>query len=412
MKDKNIEMARRIAGKVDEAGGRTFYVGGYVRDLLLGRENKDIDIEVHGISVKALEDILDGLGERLMMGASFGIMGLRHYEIDVAMPRSEVATGRGHKDFEVFVDPFIGPEKAALRRDFTMNALMQDVVTGEVLDFFGGREDMAAGQIRHVNDITFAEDPLRVFRAAQFAARFEFVIAEETARLARTMDVTALSCERVMGELEKALMKARKPSLFFEALRKMDRLGEWFPEVKALIGLEQNPVFHPEGDVWNHTMRVLDEAALLRDQAKDPLGLMLAALCHDFGKAVTTEAVNGVLHAYAHEKEGLPIIKTFLGRLTSEAALSRAVLTLSELHMKPNRKVSDGAKRKSYMKLFDESACPEDLLLLSRADYIGRWQDAGERERLIEEYAPTEQKLRQMLKAYHELMARPPLRSI
>ena len=148
MGDRNRAMARRVAAAVAEAGGRTYYVGGYVRDLLLGRENKDIDIEVHGVTVPALEAILDALGERTTMGASFGIMGLRHYDIDIAMPRSEKATGRGHKDFEVFVDPFIGEERAAMRRDFTMNALMQDVLTGEILDFFGGRADIAAGRIR------------------------------------------------------------------------------------------------------------------------------------------------------------------------------------------------------------------------------------------------------------------------
>ena len=142
MTDKNIEMAHKIASAVQQAGGRTYFVGGYVRDLLLGRDNKDIDIEVHGISVQNLERILDTLGERLTMGVSFGIMGLRHYDLDIAMPRSETATGCGHKDFEIFVDPFIGEAKAASRRDFTMNALMQDVLTGEILDFFGGKEDI------------------------------------------------------------------------------------------------------------------------------------------------------------------------------------------------------------------------------------------------------------------------------
>jgi len=214
MSDRNVSMARRIATAVAQAGGRTYYVGGCVRDLLLGRENKDIDIEVHGVTVPALAAILDGLGERTAMGASFGIMGLRHYDIDIAMPRSEKATGRGHRDFEVFVDPFIGEEKAALRRDFTMNALMQDVLTGEILDFFGGRADLAAGRIRHVSDASFAEDPLRVFRAAQFAARFGFGVADETTALCATMAVDALPPERVMGELEKALLKAARPSIF------------------------------------------------------------------------------------------------------------------------------------------------------------------------------------------------------
>ena len=207
-------MARRVAEAVQQAGGRTYFVGGYVRDLLLGRENKDIDIEVHGVSVQCLEGILDQLGERLTMGASFGVMGLRHYDLDIAMPRSETANGRGHKDFEIFVDPFLGEDKAASRRDFTMNALMQDALTGEILDFFGGKDDILHRRIRHVNDQTFAEDPLRVFRAAQFAARFGFEVAEETTALSSTMDVTALPGERIMLELEKALLKAPKPSLF------------------------------------------------------------------------------------------------------------------------------------------------------------------------------------------------------
>ena len=135
MEDKNYSMARRIAEKVAEAGGRTYYVGGMVRDRLCGRESKDVDIEIHGITPEMLRSILSTLGNVTSMGASFGILGLQHYDIDIAMPRKEHATGRGHKDFEVFVDPFLGPEKAALRRDFTMNALMEDVLTGEVLYF-------------------------------------------------------------------------------------------------------------------------------------------------------------------------------------------------------------------------------------------------------------------------------------
>ena len=234
MSDRDMAMARRVATAVAGAGGRTYYVGGCGRDRLLGRENKVIDIEVHGVSVQALEAILNSLGELTTMGASFGIRGLRHYDLDIAMPRSEKATGRGHKDFEVFVDPFIGEERAARRRDFTMNALMQDVLTGEILDFFGGRADIAAGRIRHVSDATFAEDPLRVFRAAQFAARFGFTVADETTAISAGMAVEALASERVMGELEKALLKAARPSIFFDVLKKMDRLSPWFEALAAL----------------------------------------------------------------------------------------------------------------------------------------------------------------------------------
>ncbi len=406
MTDKNKEMAHKIAEAVSAAGGRTFYVGGYVRDQILGRDNKDIDIEVHNIPVRTLEEILDGLGERLMMGASFGIMGLRHYEIDVAMPRSEKATGRGHKDFEVFVDPFIGMEKAAVRRDFTMNALMQDVLSGEILDFFGGVEDIHNRFIRHVNDRTFTEDPLRVFRAAQFAARFGFTVAENTTALSSTVDVTALPGERILGELEKALLKAKKPSIFFEELRKMDQLSVWFPEAEALIGVEQDPVHHPEGDVWMHTMLVLDRAAELRDQAKEPLWFMLSALCHDFGKALVSFGDDGRIHAYGHEREGLPLVHRFLERITREVRANEYILNMTELHMQPNRNAEHDSRKKSFMKMFDRSVCPEDLLLLAKADALGR----GISEAEISAYAETETSLREILAEYHELMSRPYLR--
>ena len=407
MYDENIVMARRVADAVAREGGRTYYVGGCVRDQILGRDNKDIDIEVHGVSVETLEGILDRLGERLTMGASFGIMGLRHYELDIAMPRREKAIGRGHRDFEVFVDPFIGPEKAARRRDFTMNALMQDVLTGEILDFFGGREDMKRGLLRHVDDNSFGEDPLRVLRAAQFAARFGFTVAEETRALSAAMDLTALPAERVMGELEKALLKAERPSLFFEELRRMGQLGVWFPELQALIGLPQNPAFHPEGDVWVHTMQVLDEAARLRAEAKEPLWFMLAALCHDLGKAVSTECIDGVLHAYGHEKLGLPLAEAFLHRLTRETKLTQYVLNMTQLHMKPNMLADCGAQTKSYMKMYDSAVCPEDLLLLARADHMGCLAPGGDRQALQDACAQTEDVLRQNLALYDERMRQP-----
>ena len=179
MSGDNLNMSRKIAALVNELGGKTYYVGGMVRDELLGIESKDVDIEVHGITPGQLENILDSVGEKLKIGASFGIFSLRGYDIDIAMPRTEQATGRGHRDFEVFIDPFLGVEKAATRRDFTVNALMKDVLTGEITDCFGGIEDLKNGILRHVNDKTFVEDPLRALRAGQFAARFNFKIAPE-----------------------------------------------------------------------------------------------------------------------------------------------------------------------------------------------------------------------------------------
>ncbi|MBQ8495982.1 MAG: tRNA nucleotidyltransferase [Clostridia bacterium] len=370
--EKDMEMAKRIALEVEKRGGKVYYVGGYVRDRLLNIENKDIDIEVHGILPHELMEILDGLGERLSMGESFGIFGLKGYTVDIAMPRKEKVRGKGHRDFEMFVDPFIGTEKAAQRRDFTVNALMMDVLTGEIIDHFGGREDLQNKVLRHVSGATFAEDALRVLRGAQFASRFDFAIAEETVEICKTISLSALSKERVEAELKKALLKAEKPSLFFESLRKMGKLSEWFSELEALIGVEQNPKFHAEGDVWNHTMMVLDAAVAFRDESTNPFGFMLTALAHDFGKAVCTEVIDGRICSYQHETKGLPLIDTFLHRITSETKLIGYVLNLSEYHMKPNTLAAQHSSVKATNKMFDAAISPRDLILIAKADHLGR----------------------------------------
>ena len=366
------KMARTIAALVAQQGGRAYYVGGYVRDALIPQENKDVDIEVHGISPQTLKEILDSLGQRMTIGESFGIFGLKGYSLDIAMPRKEEARGQGHKDFDIFVDPFIGTEGAALRRDFTVNALMQDILTGEVIDHFGGVEDLRTGVLRHVNDRSFVEDPLRVLRGAQFTARFHFRVAAETVALCRGMDLRHLPRERIEGELKKALLKAEKPSIFFEVLRQMDQLDHWFPELKALIGVPQNPVYHAEGDVWTHTMMVLDEAAKLRHRTANPYWFMLSAVAHDFGKAICTEEHNGVLHAYNHETLGLPLVETFLRRITGESKLIDYVLNLCLYHMKPNTVAGAGSAPKVTSRMFDQSADPEGLICLALADDRGR----------------------------------------
>ena len=393
------KMAREVARMVSVRGGHTYYVGGFVRDALIQKENKDVDIEVHGISPKCLEEILDCLGERIAMGESFGIFGLKGYSLDIAMPRKEEVRGLGHKDFDIFVDPFIGTEAAARRRDFTFNALMQDVLTGEIVDHFGGREDLKAGLLRHVNDTTFAEDPLRVLRAAQFAARFGFHVAAETVALCSRMQLQHLPRERIEGELKKALLKAEKPSIFFEALRDMDQLDIWFPEVKALIGIPQNPVYHAEGDVWTHTMMVLDEAAKLRHRTANPYWFMLSALTHDFGKAVCTEEIGGVLHAYHHETAGLPLAETFLRRITDETKLIAYVLNLTEHHMRPNTVAGAGSAKKSTNKLYDQAIDPEGLICIALADDRGRITQAPGTDH--------EAFLYERLENFREVMSRP-----
>ena len=399
MQFSDLEMARKIAVGAKELGGCAYFVGGYVRDLIMGDEGKDIDIEIHGLTPDQLKSLLDSLGQRLDIGESFGIFGLRGYSLDIAMPRKEKCRGTGHRDFDVFVDPHIGTLGAAKRRDFTVNAMMQDVLTGEIIDHFGGREDLKNRIIRHVNDVSFAEDPLRVLRGAQFAARFKFNVAEETLELCRSMDLSTLPKERIMGETQKALLKAEMPSIFFKVLREMDQLSVWFPELLALIGVEQNPTYHSEGDVWVHTMMVIDEAAKLKQYSKNPLAFMMSAVAHDFGKAVATQVIDGVIHAYGHEVKGLPLVRSFMQRLTNEVELTKYVLNMAELHMKPNVIASVNASIKSSNKMLDESVDPEGLICLAIADGLGKTSP--------KEYVSHNEYFKERFKIYQDYMSRP-----
>ncbi len=316
--DKDLSVARTVAERAAAAGGRAYFVGGYVRDRLLGRGTKDIDVEVHGLTVAALAEIIDSVGTRITVGESFGIFGIKGCGIDIAMPRSETAVGRGHRDLEVSVDPYIGTYRAARRRDFTVNAMMEDVLTGEVTDHFGGERDLRAGVLRHVCDETFPEDPLRILRGAQFAARFGFTVAPETIELSSRADLSALSHERVMGETEKALLLAERPSVYFEILRREGQLSPWYAELEG------------------SSFAVPDEAAKCRSESSYPLGFMLASLCAPLDESAA--------HSLVH-------------RLTSETRLVRYVLCEAALM----RSSAD-----DVMTYLDSSVSPEDTVLLAR----------------------------------------------
>ena len=396
---RDLKMAEEIARKTAAAGGRAYYVGGFVRDRLMRNSCKDVDIEVHGLAPDRLRAILDTCGERLEMGASFGVFGLRGYGLDIAMPRRERAFGAGHRDFDVEVDPFLGLREAAERRDFTINAMMMDVLTEEIIDPFDGRSDLKRGVLRHVSDVRFREDPLRVLRAAQFAARFGFEVAEETVRICSGMDLAPLARERVFMELRKALLQAAHPSVFFETLRSMGQLSFWFAEAEALIGVRQDPLFHPEGDVWTHTLRVADSAAALRVKAEDPVSYMLAALCHDFGKPAASKLLDGRIRAFGHEAAGVTAARRFLARLTDEVRIHKRVESLVRMHMRPGALCMQQAGEKAFMRMYDESECPEDLILLSLADCRGTgFGNDGSAQ---------EAKLREELEIYRARMAGP-----
>lgn len=365
-----------IAEKVKQEGGRTFYVGGYVRDKLLGIDNKDVDIEVHDIDADKLYSILETIEKPLTYGNSFGIYSLKGHNIDIALPRSEKCIGNKHTDFRIDVDPFIGYKKAAKRRDITINALMQDVLTDEILDYFHGLDDLKNKIIRHVDDDSFIEDPLRVLRIAQFASRFEFTVAEETINLCRTMDLSSLSRERVEEELRKALLKGKKPSIFFDVLKEMNQLDYWFKEIKELENIPQDPIYHPEGNVYIHTMQVIDRAVKYNPSFE----FMLLCLTHDFGKIVCTTVDSSPsdsspidshpvrIHSYGHEIEGLPIIETFIKRITNKKDIIKYLKNMVPLHMAPNKYAADKSAIKKTNKMFYDAYNEIDLINFSYCD--------------------------------------------
>ena len=397
---RELEIARLLAEDVASEGGRAFFVGGYVRDQLMGRETKDIDVEVYGIAPERLRALLAKRGRVYEKGAFFGVLSLEHTHLDIAMPRRESRTGAKHTDFDVSVDPFLSTKEASRRRDLTVNAMLMDICTGQIVDHWGGREDLKSGVLRHVDASTFPEDALRVFRVAQFAARFEMRVAQETIELCRGMDVRDLTRERVYEETCKALLQAKQPSVFFAVLEAVGHLEEFFPEVAATRGVPQNPQYHPEGDVYRHTMLVLDQAALLRHRAVEPLFFMFAALCHDLGKIDSTRIEeDGRITSHMHPVSGRPIAARQLRRLSDNARLLRYVDDMVLNHMRPNAMAMCQSKKKKTRLLFDACVCPEDLILLSRADASGKLGEPYD-ERL-------ERFLLERLRDWREVIAQP-----
>ncbi len=399
MSSRVPEKILRLARAVSEAGGRALMVGGCVRDRLLGLGAKDWDVEVYGVEPSALRELLDRMGRVNVVGEAFTVYKLGR-DLDVSIPRRERKTGRGHKGFYIEGDPSMSFEEAARRRDFTVNAILEDPLTDDLIDPFGGRADLEAKLLRAVSPETFVEDSLRVLRAAQFAARFDFTVEDETVELCRSIDLTDLPAERVWGELEKILLAAREPSV---GLRWLDTLGasrQLFSEIEALKGVAQEFDWHPEGDVFIHTLLVCDRARELVDDLDFPrrVTVMLAALCHDFGKPSTTEFVDGRVRSRGHAEAGVRPTLAFLERLkmfTLEGYDVRSqVAALVRDHLKPGEfyrardEVTDGAFRRLAR------GCELELLYrVAKADSLGRnapwvprerWFNADAQEWFIE----------------------------
>ena len=365
-----------ISAEINKAGGAIYLVGGWVRDMLLDLPCHDYDLEVYGLDMEQLFNILVRHAKPNLVGKSFGIITMRidGLNFDFAFPRTENKTGPGHKGFAVTSDPYLDFKTASSRRDFTINSMGIKIPEMDLADYHNGHADLKAKVLRHVSS-AFSEDPLRVLRAVQFAARFERDIAPETQELCRSLPLGELPMERIYGEFRKLLLKARRPSLGLEWMRKLGLL-EYFPELKALIGVQQEPEWHPEGDVWIHNNMVIDEAAKLRREEYgefDNMALMLGALCHDLGKPISTVFSEGRWRSPAHDVRGEAPTRSFMDRLTREAALVETVVGFVREHLKPallhkaRADVKPSAIRRLALRVDIEK-----LVRVARADHFGR----------------------------------------
>ena len=371
------QQARRAALAVRDAGGRALCVGGYVRDRLLGRPSKDLDIEVFGIPQDKLLPLLRSLGRVEPVGQAFPVYKLG--AIDVALPRRESKTGRGHKSFTVEGDPSMTFEQAARRRDFTINAIGWDPLTDEYLDPFEGRQDLQLRVLKLVDPVTFPDDSLRVLRAIQLAARFELTIDPDTARICASIPLDDLPAERIWGEFEKLLLQAERPSIGFAYARELGVIHQLLPEMEPLYDCPQDPEWHPEGNVWVHTLMVIDKARQLNGDLDRPrlVTVMLGAVCHDLGKPPTTALIDGRVKSPNHEAMGVAPATAILNRLNVNTLdnfdVRAQVLGLVTEHLRPSAfhkakdTVTDGAFRRLAQKVDLEL-----LVRFARADCHGR----------------------------------------
>lgn len=366
------KLADTIFRDIHDHGGEVYLVGGFVRDHIMKRESKDIDVEIYHLSYRDLTDILSSYGAVLTFGESFAVTHLSTLpNVEFALPRKEKKTGNRHQDFDIIVEPDLPLEQASSRRDFTCNALMYDYFNETIKDFHGGIEDIKNGILEIVDSHTFIEDPLRVLRAASFISRLEFKASHKTLALCREMVkdymLEELSLERINEEYDKILMSSR-PSLGFAFLKDINALPDY---LKNLIGCYQRPDYHPEGDVWNHTMLVIDIAALVKNKASDPLGFMWGSLLHDIGKPAVTDQEG---HAYRHAEVGADIFNHDVKLIPSKRR-RLYVRTLIYYHMRLMQLFNGHSRPIKYKKLLKhiENKCPlNDLILITKCDKLGR----------------------------------------
>ncbi len=369
---------RLIARAVADAGGRAVLVGGAVRDGLLGERVKDLDVEVFGLDLDRLHSVLGRFGDVLTIGRSFGVLAIDGLSIDFSLPRRDNKVAPGHKGFDIEWDPMLSFDQAARRRDLTINSMGIDLATGEFLDPHGGRDDLQRRRLQATDAVLFPEDPLRGLRVAQFAARFCMEPTAELIALCAPLDLSELPAERIGAEFRKLLCKGREPSRGLSFLFDSGLL-RFFPELTALVGVPQDAQWHPEGDVWIHTLMVADRAAELHTgiAEQDEL-LMFGALCHDLGKPATTEMIEGRIRSRNHDRQGVEPTRALLARLAVGGDLKNQVAALVEYHLAPalftSAKNQAGARgyRKLARQLGQVGLSMRDLERVARADHLGR----------------------------------------
>ena len=366
------DVLERVCDLVRAAGGRAWLVGGSVRDLALGRPVGDLDLEVFGLPADELQACLAAQFELDLVGESFGILKLRSWPVDVGLPRREAKIGLGHKGFAVHSDPFLPLPAAAARRDFTVNAVYLDPLNGECADPWRGLDDLGRGVLRHTSP-AFGEDPLRVLRAMQLAARFNLAVAGETVAVCRGMDPEGLPGERIWGEWVKLLTLGATPSRGLDFLHDCGWLRH-FPELEALRDCPQDPAHHPEGDAWVHTLHCLDAFAAERSgDTWEDLVVGCAVLCHDLGKPATTRrGDDDRCRAIGHEQESVVRTEAFLGAMTGNRRLLAEVVPLVAEHMRPSQLFATGASDAAVRRLAARVGRIDRLVRVARADAFGR----------------------------------------
>lgn len=378
---------KNLINKIQEVGGTAMLVGGAVIDSILGLEIKDWDIEVYELSMSNMEEVLVSLNLPVnTVGKSFGIIKTQidEVEIDISIPRRESRIGVSHTDFSIELDSNMTPYEAGLRRDLTINSMYKNLHNGEIIDPFNGLEDLKKGIIRATNAKTFIEDPLRVLRIMQLLPRKGKTVDPETVELCKSIqdEFGSLPKERVFKEFSKLLLKADKPSLGLQFLKECEWLKH-FPELYNLIGCPQHPKWHPEGDVWNHTMLVIDNAAVLRSSLPDSLKLtyMFGTLLHDIGKPSTTTPE---LTSYGHDDEGAKMVPVFMCRLTNEMKLIEDVTSIVKLHMIPGQLTVGKSSKSAWRRLHNKFRL-DVLGFQSKADSAGRTGMS-----ILDEHKPSE----------------------